>query len=89
MKNETILDGSTCAIEGDPHYVTYDQRRYSFMGTCEYVLSRPCSSNDFIIVGQDAQLSHNPLASVTEAVRVIVKDGTKIFLTSGGGGQVL
>ncbi|CAM2104988.1 unnamed protein product [Caretta caretta] len=27
-----------CAVIGDPHYVTFDQKRYSFHGVCEYIL---------------------------------------------------
>ncbi|KAM9163493.1 LOW QUALITY PROTEIN: SCO-spondin-like [Pangshura tecta] len=27
-----------CALIGDPHYVTFDQKRYSFHGVCEYIL---------------------------------------------------
>uniref|UniRef100_A0A668A5K6 Zonadhesin, like n=1 Tax=Myripristis murdjan TaxID=586833 RepID=A0A668A5K6_9TELE len=34
---------STCIASGDPHYTTFDKRKYDFMGNCSYVMSEPCN----------------------------------------------
>uniref|UniRef100_A0A8C4XFH8 VWFD domain-containing protein n=1 Tax=Erpetoichthys calabaricus TaxID=27687 RepID=A0A8C4XFH8_ERPCA len=36
----------TCAIYGDGHYITFDKRRFSFNGDCEYTLTQDyCNSS--------------------------------------------
>lgn len=35
---------ATCSVSGDPHYLTFDGALHHFMGTCSYILTRPCWS---------------------------------------------
>ncbi|XP_041455865.1 zonadhesin-like [Lytechinus variegatus] len=37
-----------CQIWGDPHYVTFDKKKYNFQGACDYTLVRDCgNSSDY------------------------------------------
>ena len=36
-----------CTARGDPHYRTFDRKRFDFMGKCEYVLAKDKVNNTF------------------------------------------
>ena len=75
-----LLDTATCSATGDPHYHTYDGRKYDFMGVCEYVLSKDLDNN-FLVLTKNERCNgrYSCVASVTVNV-----NGLKIKISKGG-----
>jgi len=63
---------------------TFDQHNYDFMGLCECVLSKPCNSNDFIIVGKNAEVNDRIPISTTKQWEWSFLKNLEINFTRGG-----
>ena len=64
---------ATCKARGDPHYTTFDGRRYDFMGKCEYVLVRDSVNNTFEI-RQANEPCGNGIPTCTKALTVVFRE---------------
>ncbi|XP_056156221.1 zonadhesin, like [Lampris incognitus] len=81
---------STCIASGDPHYTTFDKRKYNFMGNCSYVMSEPCNSTalpHFEVHTDNENRYNRPSISYLKAVHVYVRK-VKISILKGGSVQL-
>ncbi|XP_029931628.1 zonadhesin, like [Myripristis murdjan] len=77
---------STCIASGDPHYTTFDKRKYDFMGNCSYVMSEPCNDTTlphFEVHADNENRYNRPTISYLKAVHVYVRM-LKISILKGG-----
>ncbi|XP_044125173.1 mucin-5AC-like [Bufo gargarizans] len=47
-----LLCPATCSIDGGSHITTYDQSHYNIHGDCDYVLTKDCKGNSFIVLAE-------------------------------------
>ncbi|XP_063756545.1 LOW QUALITY PROTEIN: zonadhesin, like [Eleginops maclovinus] len=81
---------STCIASGDPHYTTFDKRKYNFMGNCSYLMSGPCNETTlphFEVHADNENRFNRPTISYLKAVHVYVRM-LKISILKGGTVQV-
>lgn len=68
---------------GDPHYLTFDKKRYDFMGKCEYVYAKDCGKDHAFSVLQQNEPCGRGTVSCTKSIRILFQGIEIIFQRRG------
>eukprot|EP00062_Callorhinchus_milii_P025595 gi/632986747/ref/XP_007910409.1/ PREDICTED: IgGFc-binding protein-like [Callorhinchus milii] len=65
---------STCTASGDPHYTSFDKKKFNFHGNCTYVMSQTCNSTQtpFAVYASNEHRNGKKTVSYVKAVYVQV-----------------
>lgn len=75
------ISHATCSASGDPHYHTFDGRRFDFQGTCVYQLAGLCSQGPGIVPFNVTVQNENRASKVVSYTKTVTFSIHGITLT--------
>ncbi|XP_019406548.1 PREDICTED: mucin-5AC [Crocodylus porosus] len=75
----------TCSIEGGSHISTFDEKRFTFFGDCNYVLTKLCDSNDFTVLGEIRKCGLTDTETCLKGIAISLGGGQNIIAIKSSG----
>ncbi|XP_053369527.1 mucin-5B-like [Clarias gariepinus] len=75
----------TCSVLGGTHFITFDEKSFTFNGDCTYVLAKDCTGSDFTILGDLVKCGLSDTETCLRSVTVALSQGTKLVRVDSSG----
>ncbi|XP_035383985.1 uncharacterized protein wu:fb63a08 [Electrophorus electricus] len=81
----------TCSTYGDPHYITFDGKAYSFRGTCNYTMVTTCGGGKvpFTLTARNerhlgsASSTLNSVALAVDGLHLLIRKNKLVYVNAG------